>query len=583
MVTPSEDVSSSPTTLDTRHITSYLALSKRYPLDILIDARDYEWDFLEDGVTQASDVECYSPPFSSSHMKTVFDLLLPHLSRWKTLSILTDTWKPMHTALQSINTPLLHHGAPLLESLTLMRCNDFVSFSSDFQPASLREPAFLSNAKAPSLNQSQSILPRLKHLSLRGVHMDWASLGAVLASSVSGLSSLELSSHCPDVRPSASDFHRILSSSPRLRKLIVSGSGPFIPGDTTIDALIRRHELDTVPLPDLTSLNLGYRSSTEGQLVLQLIHAPCVTSLTLEEATHPAEPDEIDAGGILTYLGTGEFQSAKERDLANYDSLQGGSHHHYHQYHSKPRKDSTSSIASTSTCVGSSVEIDGRLYDDDHDDDMTLVDFDTKLQPPFPLLEALALKSVWAASSRPVAAFLGSLNRLKRLELVDMPMYAVHALISEPVHDAKGSLELPSPSTSSSSTSLPAPFPVPCSQLETLSLRNIDLQLQDLHHILNDVIPERHGRGGDKLQNIDIHLSPGAPVSSCQIQLDDGSVSTIEDAIQSQGSVSFKKVGVLVNLTLPSISSYEGEEEDLEMAFNDPHFDSHYDSVLYGI
>jgi len=35
-------------TIDTRHLTSYLALSRQYPIDILIDARDHEWDFQED-------------------------------------------------------------------------------------------------------------------------------------------------------------------------------------------------------------------------------------------------------------------------------------------------------------------------------------------------------------------------------------------------------------------------------------------------------------------------------------------------------------------------------------------------------
>lgn len=35
------------TTLNTSHITSYLALSRNYPLDILIDARDQDWDFFE--------------------------------------------------------------------------------------------------------------------------------------------------------------------------------------------------------------------------------------------------------------------------------------------------------------------------------------------------------------------------------------------------------------------------------------------------------------------------------------------------------------------------------------------------------
>lgn len=33
--------------LDTRHLTSFLALSRNFPLNILIDARDQDWDFSE--------------------------------------------------------------------------------------------------------------------------------------------------------------------------------------------------------------------------------------------------------------------------------------------------------------------------------------------------------------------------------------------------------------------------------------------------------------------------------------------------------------------------------------------------------
>lgn len=36
-----------PTVLNNRHLISYLSLSRNYPLDILIDARDQDWDFSE--------------------------------------------------------------------------------------------------------------------------------------------------------------------------------------------------------------------------------------------------------------------------------------------------------------------------------------------------------------------------------------------------------------------------------------------------------------------------------------------------------------------------------------------------------
>lgn len=43
----SEDDDDAASLLNTAHLTSYLALSRNYPLDILVDARDQDWDFFE--------------------------------------------------------------------------------------------------------------------------------------------------------------------------------------------------------------------------------------------------------------------------------------------------------------------------------------------------------------------------------------------------------------------------------------------------------------------------------------------------------------------------------------------------------
>ena len=77
--------------------------------------------------------EIHTPAITSKLMNIVFTLL-PHLSRWKSLNILTDCWEPMYTALTAINPFITGFGAPLLESLPLMRCNDLISFSPHFQP-----------------------------------------------------------------------------------------------------------------------------------------------------------------------------------------------------------------------------------------------------------------------------------------------------------------------------------------------------------------------------------------------------------------------------------------------------------------
>ena len=71
------------------------------------------------------------------------------------------------------------------------------------------------------------VLPRLKHLTLKGVHVDWTALADALdASRVGGLTSLSLASHSAQVRPSCAAFRRLLRASPGLEVLSVCGSGP---------------------------------------------------------------------------------------------------------------------------------------------------------------------------------------------------------------------------------------------------------------------------------------------------------------------------------------------------------------------
>ncbi|RXW17344.1 hypothetical protein EST38_g8503 [Candolleomyces aberdarensis] len=636
MVHPSQDQhpsssSSTPSSLlDTRHITSYLALSRHYPIDILIDARDQDWDFLEEEVTP--DPQSYRPPFSVTHIQTVLSLFLPHLSRWRSLNILTDTWKPMQAAMQLINPAILQHGAPQLESLTLMRCNDFISFSPEFEPKSLKSPAFLSSPTSQphsSPAASRSILPRLRYLSLRGVHVDWTSLGAALSFSKTGLYSLELCSHCSDVRPSLFELHNLLSCSPRLRRLVISGSGPsfpdhIIPDEGAVD--IVQHEFEGVLLPNLGSLTVGYRSALEGQTVLQLVSAPNLKSLVLEEATYPADPEVIDAGSLLTYLGTGEFHSVKERYLVAYDLPNS----HGFQYQVKTRKDSTA------TCVGSGIEIGGRLVEVD-DDDETLVDFDTKPHPPFPLLENVVLKNVRTSSTQPIASFFGAVRDMKRLELVGMSMRPLYTLLPNSYADAQPPRseevveESPGASSSSSavaSSSTQPPASLPCPHLRSISLQECNyMQLEDLNFILNNLVSDRkhtvqalphaHLHRADdapespesvkcSLEDIEIQLGPNAPIAHCKFSLSrDGQVASIGDILEDHPSFLLQKDGVRIEVRRQvspfleedfdgddgsseedgSSHSEADEEEEGDRsqgpfsqggAFNDPYFDAYY-------
>jgi hypothetical protein len=319
MVDATQDHDMSPFTtgvLNTGHLTTYLQRSRKYPLDILIDARDQDWDFSEPELVPVhiiafnllltlppripSEYECdtYTPPFTSEHMSTAISLLLPHLSRWRSISILTDSWAPMYVALQQIQPIITTSGAPCLESLTLMRCNDFASYSSTFQPQDMKGPVFLTLKDEHS---SRSLLPRLKDLTLRGVHVDWTSLASILSYSDVGIRTLELASHCLDVRPSLPEFHHLLTAASSLNKLVISGSGPYVPDDSDDDESILNDDDDPCPvsLPNLRDITIGYRSAYEGQTILECISAPNAQVLTLEDSNHPGDPEDIDAGKLF--------------------------------------------------------------------------------------------------------------------------------------------------------------------------------------------------------------------------------------------------------------------------------------------
>ncbi|KAJ6607679.1 hypothetical protein B0H10DRAFT_2227587 [Mycena sp. CBHHK59/15] len=279
------DVDGEADVLDTTHITSYLALSRNYPIDILIDARDQEWDFNE---------RMNASLYSTAHMSTAMALLLPHLARWRSLTVLTDLYAPMHAALRPLEAYLATHSAPRLESLRLMRCDAYAAHSA-VSPVPEPEHVFLS-----SITNNPDLLPCLRQLTLRGVPAAWTQLAGVLPA---GLRTLELSYHPAAVQPSVPELGRLLNAAPLLARLILNGSGPLLD-----DAPSRSETTRPTPvfLPYLTSLTLGYTSTAVGLALLSLVCAPLsalyVRTLTLEDASDPTALLPVDAGPLLAHL-----------------------------------------------------------------------------------------------------------------------------------------------------------------------------------------------------------------------------------------------------------------------------------------
>ncbi|KAI0653872.1 hypothetical protein C8Q70DRAFT_1048290 [Cubamyces menziesii] len=284
-------------------VSRYVSRSRRCPLDIYIDARDPEWDFSEDDMVGAvispylDESYDYVHPFKVEHMHYVLNILLPQVTRIRSLVILTDRWAPMQTALEclSFQTPALvsapdplPFSLPFLESLVLMRCNEFVSYHHRFSPREQQNPACLPfrgllTASGPGKRDSAALLPGLRRLVLSGVHLDWTSLPYLLptprGSDDIGLQHLELSYHSAEVRPNEQQLRGILQKCQNLRTLAVRDVRP-------------------IALPSLKTLELGYYDVQPAVALLGMVDLGAVEDVALE-SSYPGRDETLDGEPLL--------------------------------------------------------------------------------------------------------------------------------------------------------------------------------------------------------------------------------------------------------------------------------------------
>ncbi|KAG0693291.1 hypothetical protein DFH29DRAFT_816440 [Suillus ampliporus] len=428
------------TFLDVQRLAAHIARSRNSSVDILIDTRDPEWDFDDDG-EECPTHNTTSFPFAT-FIPQILDILFPQMYRWRSLTILSDTWSPLRIALERLSIPTLTvgTGAPRLETLMLMRCNEFLGHSDTFSPRSHLKfdgiPfAALMCAPHHDLPAQSRPLPKLRNITLVGVHLNWThfshyTLGAAPDQSLSRVSdciqSLELSQHCHEVRPTFEEFSGILKACPLLRKLVLRVSGP------RFDEGVQRSDRP-VSLPLLEELHLGYTSVDDAAMLLSHIHAPNLVALSIEDANHIASPEDEDSGPLLTYCATGLL-----------DSCDGP--------YSYPAA-SKDSIVRT-------------------------------VKPPFPQLERLSLNSVTACMI-PFSLLMAAIPKLRHLSICRTPS-ALTALLPIRTPFADACIRT-----------------TPCSALESIEVFCAEEQTK---HVLDFVLREREQGGALHVCNVDIYL-----------------------------------------------------------------------------
>jgi hypothetical protein len=245
-----------------------LERSGSQPLSLLMDCRDPEWDWEEDGHS-----------FRNEYMEAILENLLPHAARWKSVDLLTDTWAPIHIFLRLTKSL---DDISQLESLSLSRCNAyFAARGQVFQPIALRDPIPLFGG---------AVAPRLTEVALVGVHLDWVNSG------LRNLTTLAFKYHALDVLPSLSQFAAMLESSPHLEHLSIIGWGPRLdPESLSI--------VTSIVLPSLTKLSFGFIDMAYGTQLLSLFQLPSLRELGLEDADRVVSPLETqDSHQILQWL-----------------------------------------------------------------------------------------------------------------------------------------------------------------------------------------------------------------------------------------------------------------------------------------
>lgn len=261
------------------HIMTWLSRSKTYPLNLLLDFRDPKWDWEE-----------HSHTFGWQGMSTVLLMLLPHVKRWRCFELLTDTWAPIFAFLWHTRNVV---SAPMLQTIALSRCNAYFACKGEvFQPQSLKQPVPLFGGLE---------LENLRHVSLSGVHVDWAK------SALSHLVELEFKYHASDVMPSLNQFVNILARCPDLQALSIVGCGPRLNLNLTANELEKPINLTklrrSIQLPHLTHFSFGFVDVEYSVELISLLSFPALEELVIEDVStslHPSDPQ--DATTLLEWL-----------------------------------------------------------------------------------------------------------------------------------------------------------------------------------------------------------------------------------------------------------------------------------------
>ena len=273
---------------------TWLSRSHNRTLRIYMDLRDPDWDWNEATHT-----------FNGDDMNQMLSLLVPHISRWKSVDILSDTWVPIHNLL--LYTRSL--AALSLRRIALSRCNAYLaSRGQRFIPEDFKTPIALLTGGTP----------QLRYISLSGVHVDWPRF---LHENLVGL---QLKYHAQNVMPTMTELTCLLNACDKLECLSIMGWGVrslttsmgFARGVNADPSRVDHHRNrgEIIRLPRLRKLEFGWLDASYAYTLFSLLSLPNLVALTLENISASLDFDvPQDDSPILMSIGPASSESCTSR------------------------------------------------------------------------------------------------------------------------------------------------------------------------------------------------------------------------------------------------------------------------------
>jgi hypothetical protein len=240
---------------------TWIERSKTLPLDIAIDCTVAELSEVDSTDEEDKEEMEHKPLLSLEDVAMILSIITPHVARWRGLEVQVEDYTDMQLVTNALSSLSC---APALEVLQLYHYGEEDEEDNDhFQPSHLRTPF-------PVLFSGDA--PKLTHIALWGVHIDWSHANNTF---LKNLKDLELAYHAEDVRPSWEEFQHIIVGSPELDTLSLCASGPS--GQPS-----EWHSESPIELAGLKNLVLAFHTPTYISPLIKLLHMPNVTSLALD-------------------------------------------------------------------------------------------------------------------------------------------------------------------------------------------------------------------------------------------------------------------------------------------------------------